>query len=57
MIKVLLITNPKSGIRSYEDSLNIVINEFKKYDIYYTLNKTEYAGHAVDLVKQTDLKQ
>ena len=57
MIKVLLITNPKSGIRSYEDSLNIVISKFKKYDIEYTLNKTEYAGHAVDLVKQTDVKQ
>ena len=57
MIKVLLITNPKSGIRSYEDSLNIVISKFKKYDIEYTLSKTEYAGHAVDLVKKTDLKQ
>ena len=30
MIKVLLITNPKSGILIFEDSLNIVINEFKK---------------------------
>ena len=57
MIKVLLVTNPKSGILSYKDSLNTVINEFKKYDIEFTLNKTEYAGHAVDLVKQIDLKQ
>ena len=31
MIKVLLITNPKSGILSFEDSLNNVINQFKKY--------------------------
>jgi len=57
MIKVLLITNPKSGILRYEDSLNNVINEFKKYDIEYTLRNTEYAAHAVELVKQTDLKQ
>ena len=57
MIKVLLISNPKSGILRHEDSLNVVINEFKNYDIEYTLNKTEYAGHAVGLVKQTDLKQ
>ena len=57
MIEVLLITNPKSGILNFEDCLNNVINEFKKYNIEYTLNKTEYAGHAVDLVKQTDLKQ
>ena len=55
MIKVLLITNPKSGIISFEDSLNNVINLFKKYNIEYTLNKTEYAGHAIDLVKKTDL--
>ena len=57
MIKVLLITNPKSGILSHEDSLSSVINEFKKYDIEYTLRKTKYAAHAVELVKQTDLKQ
>ena len=57
MIKVLLIANPKSGILSYEDSLNIVISNFKKYDIEYTLSKTEYAGHAVNLVNKTDLKQ
>ena len=57
MIKVLLITNPKSGILSHEDSLNNVINKFKEYDIEFTLNKTEYAGHAVDLVKKADLKQ
>ena len=57
MIKVLLITNPKSGILSFEDSLNNVINQFKKYDIEYTLSKTEYAAHAVELVKQADLKQ
>ena len=57
MIKVLLIANPKSGILSYEDSLNDVISIFKKYDIEYTLSKTEYAGHAVDLVKKTDLNQ
>ena len=57
MIHVLLIANPKSGILSYEDSLNSVINKFKKYDIEFTLNKTEYAGHAFDLVKKTELKQ
>lgn len=57
MIKVLLITNPKSGILSYEESLSNVINKFKICDIEYTLNKTEYAGHAVDLVKKIDLKQ
>tara|TARA_B100000886_G_scaffold272136_1_gene196061 strand:- start:1164 stop:2051 length:888 start_codon:yes stop_codon:yes gene_type:complete len=57
VIKVLLISNPKSGILRHEDSLNVVINELKKYEIEYTLNKTEYAGHAVGLVKQTDLKQ
>ena len=36
------------------DKLKVV---FKKYDIEYTLNKTEYAGHAVGLVKKTDLMQ
>ena len=57
MIKVLLITNPKSGILRYEESLSFVINKFKICDIEYTLNKTEYAGQAVDLVKKIDLKQ
>ena len=57
MIKVLLITNPKSGILSYDDSLNTVISEFKKYNIEYTLSKTKYVAHAVELVKKTDLKQ
>ena len=33
MIKVFLIANPKSGILSFEDSLNNVINEFKKNNI------------------------
>ena len=51
MIKVLLIANPISGILSYEDSLNIVIGKFKEYGIEYTLIKTEFAGHAVELVK------
>ena len=57
MIKVLLITNPKSGILSFDDSLNTVISEFKKYNIEYTLSKTKYVAHAVELVKKTDLKQ
>ena len=44
MIKVLLITNPKSGILSFEDSLNIVINEFKKYSHVPEKQKKKKSG-------------
>ena len=42
MIKVLLITNPKSGILSHEDSLNNVINKFKELTNCPTLINTSF---------------
>ena len=35
-----LIVNPNSGIKDYNIVLNLVINEFEKAKIEYTLNKT-----------------
>ena len=55
MKNIFLIVNPKSGTKNYNKVLNLVINEFKKSKIEYTLNKTEYSGHAIDLVRSCDI--
>ena len=55
MKNIFLIVNPKSGTKNYNKVLNYVINEFDKDKIEYTLNKTEYSGHAIDLVRSCDI--
>ena len=55
MKNIFLIVNPKSGTKDYSHNLNIVINEFKKNKVEYTLSKTKYSGHAIDLVRSFDI--
>ena len=55
MRNIFLIVNPKSGTKNYNKVLNLVINEFKNANVEYTLNKTEYSGHAIDLVRSCDI--
>ena len=55
MSKVLIISNPKSGVNNYENSINYVINEFKNFNIETTLIKTTHVGHATQLVKDTNI--
>ena len=55
MSKVLIISNPKSGVNNYENSLNYVINEIKNFNIEITLIKTSHVGHATQLVKDTNI--
>ena len=55
MSKVLIISNPKSGVNNYENSINYVINEFKNYNIETTLIKTSHIGHATQLVKDNNI--
>ena len=55
MSKVLIISNPKSGVNNYENSINFVINEFKNFNIETTLIKTNYIGHATQIVKDTNI--
>ena len=55
MSKVLIISNPKSGVNNFENSINYVINEFKNLNIEITLIKTSHVGHATQLVKDTDI--
>ena len=51
MRKILLIANPKSGTKSNKDILNIAKKAFKENNIKITLINTEYAGHALDIVR------
>ena len=55
MKNIFLIVNPQSGTKNYNKVLNYVVNEFDKYEIEYTLNKTEYSGHAIELVRSCDI--
>ena len=55
MSKILIISNPKSGVNNYENSINYVINEFKNYNIETTLIKTSHIGHATQLVKDNNI--
>ena len=57
MRNIFLIVNPKSGTKNYNKVLNLVINEFKNTNVDYTLNKTEYSGHAIDLVRSCDISK
>ena len=57
MKNIFLIVNPKSGTKDYNIVLKLVINEFEKDGIEYTLNKTEYSGHAIDLVRSCDVSK
>ena len=55
MKNIFLIVNPKSGTKNFNKVLNHVINEFNNYKVEYTLNKTEYSGHAIELVRSCDI--
>ena len=57
MRKILLIANPKSGIKNNNELVNIVINKFKENSIEITLNKTEYPGHAIELAKNCNFSE
>ena len=51
MKNIYLIVNPKSGTKNYNYTLNKVIQVFKENNVEYTLIYTEYAGHAIELVR------
>ena len=55
MSKVLIISNPKSGVSDYQNSIKIVINEFNKFNIETTLIKTSHIGHAIQIVSEEDI--
>ena len=55
MTKILLIANPKSGTIKFDNAINSVNMYFKKYSLKITLIKTEYNGHAEDIVKNENL--
>ena len=57
MRKILLIANPKSGIKNKDELVNIVISKFKENSIEITLNKTEYPGHAIELAKNCNFSE
>ena len=57
MSEVLLITNPKSGVKSNKSILDIAINEFEKNNIEFTLKFTEHAGHAINMVKNFNFSE
>ena len=45
MSKVLIISNPKSGVNNFENSINYVINEFKNFNIDITLIKKRLSNY------------
>ena len=55
MSKVLIISNPKSGVNNFESSINYVIDQFKNFNIESTLFKTKHVGHATQIVKDTNI--
>ena len=55
MTKILLIANPKSGTINFNNAISSVNMYFKKYSLKSTLMKTEYNGHAEDIVKNENL--
>ena len=57
MRKILLITNPKSGIRNNDELINAVINKFRENNIEITLNSTERPGHAIELAKNCNFSE
>ena len=57
MSRILLVANPKSGVKSNKNILDLTISEFEKNNIEYTLIYTEYAGHAINLVKNCNFNE
>ena len=57
MSRILLVANPKSGVRSNKNILDLTIREFEKSNIEFTLTYTEYAGHAINLVKNCNFNE
>jgi YegS/Rv2252/BmrU family lipid kinase len=55
MTKILLIANPKSGTINFDNAINTVNMYFKEFSVESTLIKTDYNGHAVDIVKNQNL--
>ena len=51
MSRILLISNPKSGVKSNKSILYQVINEFENNNIEFTLKLTKHSGHAINIVK------
>ena len=57
MSRILLVASPKSGVRSNKNILDLTIREFEKNNIEFTLMHTEYAGHAINLVKNCNFNE
>ena len=57
MNNIYLIVNPKSGTKNYNHTLNKVIPVFKGNNVEYTLIYTEYAGHAIELVRSCNFSE
>ena len=57
MSRILLVANPKSGVKSNKNILDLTIREFEKSNIEFTLTYTEYAGHAISLVKNCNFNE
>ena len=57
MNRALLVANPKSGAKSNKNILDLTIREFEKINIEFTLIYTEYAGHAISLVKNCNFNE
>ena len=57
MNRALLVANPKSGVKSNKNILDLTIREFEKSSIEFTLKHTKYAGHAINLVKNCNFNE
>ena len=57
MSRMLMVANPKSGVKSNKNILDLTISEFEKINIEFTLKYTEYAGHAINLVKNCNFNE
>ena len=56
-MKIALIANSRSSGLSEENLLPEFENEFKKYHIEFDLLRTQYHGHATQLVKQISIRE
>ena len=56
-MKIALIANSRSGGLSEENLLPEFENEFKKHHIEFDLLRTQYHGHATQLVKQISMRE
>ncbi len=57
MNRALLVANPKSGVKSNKNIIDLTIREFEKSSIEFTLKHTKYAGHAINLVKNCNFNE